>query len=82
MARRLNQTEMDFDRPISEELRDAQPSRSLIVLSSSLSTLASSGLDSAILEQIDRGKKIKGWIFETDHVSGISASCKEPPRAM
>lgn len=63
---------MGFGPPISEESRDAPLSRSLIVLSSCLNVLARSGSDSASLAQRDRGKKIKGWIFGANTVSGTS----------
>lgn len=63
---------MGFGPSISEELRGAPLSRSLIVRSSCLNVLARSGSDSASLAQRDRGKKIKGWIFEADSVSGTS----------
>jgi hypothetical protein len=67
---------MGSDRPILGELRDVQPSRSLIVSNSSLSVLASSGCDSAIFAQRDRGKKIKGWICETKGISGTPMSSR------
>lgn len=64
---------------MSKELRDAQPSRSLIVRSSDFRVLARPGSDSAILAQRDKGRKIKGWTFKANK-KGLVAHHKDRGR--